>query len=209
MSYFLFNQSQCEKCIVSTTADLASCQSNAEMNTVTLLPRTSDIDQKIDGSLCFSSNWLCPNAYSPICSSSCQPWFSISLESLNDIDIGEYNDVASFLSLPGFESSTQEYMTTSTTTVSPSTSCTNMDQDSFSRTVSFSADTAFSHPIMSVDDIVHSLQEPSLSETLLGVSVAGSITSGSVINTQCSTYCRTDSALDDIDSIMQLLVGIH
>lgn len=30
----------------------------------------------------------------------------------------------------------------------------------------------------------------------------------SVLNAQCSTYCRTDTSLDDLDNIMQILVGL-
>ena len=32
--------------------------------------------------------------------------------------------------------------------------------------------------------------------------------STSVMNTQCSSYCRSDSVLDDADRLMQILVGM-
>ena len=61
-----------------------------------------------------------------------------------------------------------------------------------------------------VIDLLHSLQEaadsaaaPNLSHT-----PAPPSSPGPVLNAQCSTYCRTDSTLDDLDSIMQILVGM-
>ncbi|KAK7104352.1 SERTA domain-containing protein 2-like isoform X2 [Littorina saxatilis] len=57
----------------------------------------------------------------------------------------------------------------------------------------------------SIEDFAHYLQEASESacSSPLRSSQAAVMT-----NTQCSTYCRSDSTLDDLDSIMQILVGM-
>ncbi|KAL8610921.1 hypothetical protein ACOMHN_042539 [Nucella lapillus] len=58
-----------------------------------------------------------------------------------------------------------------------------------------------------VIEFLHSLQEASEAATPSNSSPASS-SSASVMNGQCSTFCRSDSALDELDSIMQVLVGI-
>lgn len=57
-----------------------------------------------------------------------------------------------------------------------------------------------------VIEFLHSLQEASDTTTPSCSSPASS--SASVMNAQCSTFCRSDSAVDELDSIMQVLVGM-
>ena len=58
-------------------------------------------------------------------------------------------------------------------------------------------------------EFLHSLQETSDSVPPLSTPpTPASQSSASVLNAQCSTYCRSDSSLDDLDSIMQILVGM-
>ncbi|XP_076464636.1 uncharacterized protein LOC143296523 [Babylonia areolata] len=57
-----------------------------------------------------------------------------------------------------------------------------------------------------VIEFLHSLQEAS--DTTSTSALPASSSSASVLNAQCSTFCRQDSMLDELDSIMQVLVGI-
>ena len=55
---------------------------------------------------------------------------------------------------------------------------------------------------MNIEEFVHSLQE-----AIDTVAARSPPSPAPVLNAQCSSYSRTDSTLDDLDSIMQILVG--
>ncbi|KAK7493379.1 hypothetical protein BaRGS_00015279 [Batillaria attramentaria] len=61
-------------------------------------------------------------------------------------------------------------------------------------------------PSLTIEDILHSFPHPSFASGLDTPSPPAPISP--VLNSQCSTYCRTDSSLDDLENIMQILVGL-
>lgn len=61
-------------------------------------------------------------------------------------------------------------------------------------------------PSLSIEDILHSFPHPNFSSNLETPTSPALITP--VLNSQCSTCCRTDSSLDDLENIMQILVGL-
>lgn len=61
-------------------------------------------------------------------------------------------------------------------------------------------------PSLSIEDILHSFPQTSWLEP--DTHILSSAPLAPVLNSQCSTYCRTDSSLDDLENIMQILVGL-
>lgn len=63
-------------------------------------------------------------------------------------------------------------------------------------------------PSMSIEDIIYSFYPNHLSGPDPAMQASAAVSPPPVLNAQCSTYCRTDSTLDDLDNLMQILVGL-